>query len=229
MSETGSLNLYGDELVATTGRHGSDIASQRIDALDRKCIEYALLLNGDANYALDIGCGLGIQGIRLALLGIETLLIDRLDINKTLDSLSRSLGITNIQLLLKDVRTLTTDDIPKQPNIVLSQRFIHYLDYQEAQAFLSTITKVMPARSRLFLSASGLYSELGEGYKDREKNVDERFCLLEPTVAKKHHIKEPVCLYSEADMKTLVEPFGMASVEIWSSSFGNIKAIFEKL
>lgn len=229
MSKIESLNLYGDKLIATTGRHGSDIASQRMDALDRKCIEFALQLSGNDNYALDVGCGLGIQGVRLAVLGIETLLIDRLDINKTLDLLSCSLGISNIQLLLEDVRKLTANDIPKRPNIVLSQRFIHYLKYQEAQTFLATIAKVMPVKSRLFISASGLYSELGDAYKDKEKNINERFCLLESTMAKKHHIKEPVCLYSEANIKTLVEPFGFAHLEIWSSSFGNIKSIFEKL
>ena len=44
MSENGSLNLYGDKVVKTRGVHGADIVSQRIDALDRKCMEYILPL-----------------------------------------------------------------------------------------------------------------------------------------------------------------------------------------
>ncbi len=86
----------------------------------------------------------------------------------------------------------------------------------------------MQPGSKLFISASGLYSELSEGYKDKEAPLEERYCKLDTKIAEKHHIKEPVCLYSEEDIKTLVEQFEFIPEEIWSSSFGNIKAIFIK-
>ena len=43
-------DLYGDRLVATTGTHGPDIASQRIDDLDRRALE-AVLASGQAQMA----------------------------------------------------------------------------------------------------------------------------------------------------------------------------------
>lgn len=228
MSGRGSLNLYGDKVVTTTGTHGADIATQRIDDLDKKCIEYALQLHNSGAYALDVGCGLGIQGVRLAVLGVDTLLIDVLDISETVETLSRLLGVGNLKILIKDARNLTPDDIPKSPSIVFSQRFIHYLKYQEAQTFISTISKIMQPDSKLFISASGLYSELSEGYQGKAAPLEERYCKLDTKMAEKHHIKEPVCLYSEKDMKTLVEPFKFVAEDIWSSSFGNIKSIFKK-
>lgn len=228
MDKSESLNLYGDKVVTTTGTHGADIASQRMDDLDRKCIEHALRLNNKNIYALEIGCGLGIQGVRLAVLGIETLLIDILDISETVEALTRLLGIGNLELLIKDARNITHDDIQSSPDIVFSQRFIHYLKYTEARTLIACIATIMQPGSMLFISASGLYSELGQGYKDKELPLHERYCNLDNRMAEKHQIKESVCLYSEQDIKILVEPFDFTPVEVWSSSFGNIKAIFKK-
>ncbi len=109
MSESEPLNLYGDKVVATTGTHGADIASQRMDDLDKKCIEYALQLHDRDVYALDIGCGLGIQGVRLAVLGVKTLLIDILDISETVETLSRLLAVENLKILIRVCsETITT-------------------------------------------------------------------------------------------------------------------------
>ncbi len=228
MSDKESINLYGDKVVQTTGTHGADISSQRMDDLDRKCIEYALKLGTESSFSVDIGCGLGIQGVRLAVIGIDTLLIDILNVSETVESLSRLLGVNNLKLLLKDARDITPDDFPKSPNIVISQRFIHYLRFGEAQSLISTISQTMQPKARLYISASGLHSELGDGYKDKETPIEHRYCELDSGMAKKHQIKEPVCLYSENDIQTLIEPFGFLPIEIWSSSFGNIKAIFER-
>ena len=42
-----SINLYGDSLVKTTGKHGADISSQRLDDLDIETIAYALYKRTD--------------------------------------------------------------------------------------------------------------------------------------------------------------------------------------
>ncbi len=229
MSENGLLNLYGDKVIKTTGSHGADIASQRIDDLDRKCIEYALTLKSENDFAIDIGCGLGIQGVRMAVLGVNTLLIDLMDVSETVESLSKLLGVKNLSVLIKDVRKITINDIQKPATLVSSQRFIHYLKFSEAQSLLSKISTVMPCKSRLYISASGLNSELGDGYKDKNKPVNERFSVLVPEMAEKHQIKEQVCLYTEKDIQDLIIPFGFKLNKVWTSSFGNIKSIFERL
>jgi acetyl-CoA acetyltransferase len=72
-----TLNACGDVLIRTTGRHGGDISSQRMDDLDIAALAYALQLKGTApGAAIDLGCGQGMQGLRLAALGLDTLLID---------------------------------------------------------------------------------------------------------------------------------------------------------
>lgn len=67
------LNLYGDTLSKTTGIHGADISSQRIDDLDKENIKY--VLEGCNFRGLDVGCGYGFHSIRLSLLNAEMYLI----------------------------------------------------------------------------------------------------------------------------------------------------------
>lgn len=38
------LNKQGDKLIKTTGFHGADISSQRIDNLDNKAIKYVFAI-----------------------------------------------------------------------------------------------------------------------------------------------------------------------------------------
>jgi hypothetical protein len=79
---------------------------------------------------------------------------------------------------------------------------------------------------RLFVSASGLGSELGEGYAEGGVEVGERFGPLAPALANKHEIHEPVCLYTPDDMRRLAAESGFAAADVWTSAFGNVKAAF---
>lgn len=227
MEDDSILNLYGDKRKHLAGTHGVDISSQRMDDLDRKCLQFALEQNSDDLAAVDLGCGLGIQGIRLALTGIETLLIDTLSIKNRLKQLTDLLELQNIQFLQKDVRLLLPEDLSEKIQILYSQRFIHYLKFDEAEALIKMIAERMETGGRVFLSASGIDMELADGYSDRDKAVHDRYSPLSGNMALKHQIHEPVCLYSEMELKQLLEPHGFKEVLLWSSDFGNIKAIFE--
>lgn len=44
-------------------------------------------------------------------------------------------------------------------------------------------------------------------------------------MANKHNIKSPVCLYSQKELKTLLEKIGFTVDEIYTSEFGNIKSV----
>src|SRR6185437_3503288 len=51
---TEPVNLYGDRLIRTTGSHGADIASQRLDELDREALHHNLALPDPGVTCLDL-------------------------------------------------------------------------------------------------------------------------------------------------------------------------------
>jgi hypothetical protein len=219
------LNDLGDRLVPTTGRHGADIARQRLDALDRAALRHAIGLELPAT-ALDLGGGHGMQALRLAALGLDTWLIDQLPRAQTvlgIAGLAEALPLRHLQI---DARALAAGDLPDAIALCCSQRFIHYLRRAEALALLRLVRERMRPDARLYLSASGLDSELGDGYAAARVPVTERFASLSPLMAGKHGIHEPVCLYAPHELESLAEDAGFVCEEVSASVFGNVKGVF---
>jgi SAM-dependent methyltransferase len=219
------LNDLGDRLLPTTGRHGADIARQRLDALDRAALRHAIGLELPAS-ALDLGGGYGLQALRLAALGLDTWLIDQLPRAQTVLGIDGLAGQLPLHHLPLDARTLTADQLPDAVALCCSQRFIHYLRRAEALALLRLVRSRMRPDGRLFLSASGLDSELGEGYAAARVPVADRFGPLAPAMADKHGIHEPVCLYAPQELESLAEAAGFVCEEVSTSVFGNVKGVF---
>ena len=223
------LNKYGDKLIQTTGSHGADISAQRMDDLDKKALKY-VLRNAEKNLkGLDAGCGYGIQSVRFALLHVEMHLIDMLDMQQRIRNISKNLFLTNKLIYIqKDIKEINATDLPPNIDFVYSQRFIHYLTYDEAKTFVSTISKLLKKKGVVFISASGIHSELGTNYKGNNLHIEKRYCKLSPSIASKHNILEKVCLYSKEELSALLRENKLMIQEIWESPFGNIKAIAVK-
>ncbi len=222
----GKLNLYGDVFTKTSGTHGSDIASQRIDELDRMSLKQAcqeLEVN-----VLDIGCGLGAQSVRFALLGAKVTAVDIVDSGHTISDHLALLGMKTdaVDFRKTDICSFM-DRCDKTYNVIYSQRFIHYLSYKEAFRLAEKLYQHTEKGGHVFISASGMSSELSNGY-DAGKTIEERFSKLEPQMAQKHGILEPVCLYYKEELQELFAKVGYTPVSIWTSSFGNVKAVFKK-
>ena len=222
-----SINEYEDIVIPTTGVHGGDISSQRVDGLDKRVLRD--VLNRDEGLsALDIGCGLGAQGMRLSLLGADVTLIDIMDLRDRIELLNQLFDIGELEYLQKDVRDLQPSDLCTEFDIVYSQRFIHYLKYENAVELVDLLAGHVRPNGRIYISASGLNTELGDGYPDRDKPLEQRYNKLSPEVGEKHGILEPVCLYEKEDLKRLLTGAGFEVKWISTSGFGNIKAIAEK-
>lgn len=219
------LNLYGDKLVRTSGRHGGDIASQRIDALDTAVLAYCLSL-GPGVGAVDIGCGLGAQGFRLAALGASVTLCDPIDISARVAQFNALFPASPVRFLQRDARELTAGDFEHPLAIVYTQRCLHYLRFHEARALLETLRDVSRPDARFFVSASGIDTELGAGYDGVASDVAGRMAPLSPEMAKKHGVHDDFCLYSEEDLLRLGVEAGLEVMSVTSSAFGNKKAIF---
>ncbi len=220
------LNLYGDVLVKTTGKHGADIASQRMDDLDVEALHHALTIRDGKGTAIDLGCGLGIQGLRFASYGIRTILIDWLPAEMTVlraDGIDRLMPLSHI---MKDAKSLVDSDMPDNISICYSQRFIHYLAFDDAVKLLRLMRGRMIDGAKLFISASGLHSELGNGYSAQDLPLEKRFAPLCQEMAEKHDIREPVCLYTTADLESLCVLTCFRAERVFTSAFGNVKGIF---
>jgi hypothetical protein len=210
------------------GMHGADIASQWIDELDLETIRFAVSPHIPKRVALDLGCGLGMQGIRFATLGCSAVLYDIVDIGERIEQVKRLLGVEKLEFRHIDLRQATPADFPPQVGVAYSQRFIHHLRFEEASALLAMLSPRLCPKARLFISASGLGSELATGYAHAAHPVEERFAPLAAPMQAKHAIRGPVCLYTAAELERLMLAHGLRAIRVWASPFGNVKAVFER-
>jgi hypothetical protein len=162
----------------TTASHGVDIASQWTDELDLEALRFVVSPKIPKRVALDLGCGLGTQGIRFAVLGCRSVLYDIVDIGERIEQVGQVLGLKALEFRPLDLRQATPEDFPEAAGVAYSQRFVHYLRFDEASRLLQLLASRLCAKARLFLSASGLGSELGAEYAHAAVAVEHRFAPL---------------------------------------------------
>ena len=218
------LNAYGDKGVFLAQGCGSDIASQRADDLDHLCIEH--LQTFRRPMAVDIACGAGGQAARMALAGATVLAVDQYDFSSEVGGLAAERGVqSHVRFVQRDMRDLDSLRQHGMAHAVISQRALHYLPFHDAVAAVRAMGRMLREDGLLFVSASGLGSELGDGYAGGDTALGERHCLLAEPMRVKHGIHGPVCLYSVAEMRELLETAGMTVSTLYASAFGNVKAI----
>jgi hypothetical protein len=209
--------------------HGIDVASQWIDELDLEAIRFVVSPGIPKRVALDLGCGLGMQGIRFAMLGCTAVLYDIVEIGERIEQVKRLLGVQSLEFKPLDLRRAAPEDFPPQVGVVYSQRFIHHLEFEQASALLAALSPRLCAKARVFISASGLGSELGVEYAHAAHPVERRFAPLAAQMQAKHSIRGPVCLYTKEELERLLLAHGLRGVRVWTSPFGNVKGVFERL
>lgn len=231
MSTEAALNLYGDAKTPTVSGHGVDIASQRMDDLDQAAIADVCRLS-DANtgrpLVFDLGCGFGAHSVRMAAAGATVMAFDLDDNRENIRQRAVSEGVAeHVSFAQLDIRKGIMP-LQMKPDVVYSQRTLHYLTFNEATALLAMLADKNSGPMSFFLSASGLNSELGNGYPHKALPVHRRHVELDPSMQEKHAIYGAVCLYSVSDMELLLRTAGLKSSRVYSSPFGNIKAIAGK-
>lgn len=223
------LNASGDVVIRTTGSHGSDIASQRMDELDRAALHFALEAGARFSpaVAVDLGAGLGAQTARFASLGLSVLMIDLAARAELVDSINALYG-RRVSAISGDVCRIPDEALPQAVHLLFSQRMVHYLRYGEAVRVLKRFASRMSGGARLFMSCACLASELSEGYSALGQPVEERFGYLAPAMAEKHNVLEPLCLYSKEEFASLAAKCGFSPLEIFQSEFGTLKGVFRR-
>lgn len=200
-----------------------DVASTRADDLDKMILEEIRWLRNPK--VLDLGCGEGGQSARMVMVGAQVLGIDIGDYRAEFESLNAEHGFKRKQLvfLKKDALSSLKNFSDKEFDLVCMQRMVHYLPYTEAVELLCDLKRVL--KSKLYISVSGLDSEIGRDYKDKDLPVNERFSKLSEKDSGVFSISEPVCLYTKDEFVQLLEDSGWIVEEVWTSAFGNHKAV----
>lgn len=221
----GNLNAYGDHRIPTRGHFGVDIAMQRADDLDRMALERLQAIGSPAR-ALDVASATGGQAIRMAATGADTTALDIDDYADAFMFAARQQGVAERCVFeRRDITACNVAATLGRFDVIVCQRMIHYLPYQGAVAVIRNLASALTDGGRLYLSASGLHSELGDGYAGVRRPVLMRYDPLADAMQDKHDIQGPVCLYSLADLATLLEVAGLRVEQVFASAFGNIKAV----
>lgn len=230
-----ALNVYGDQCTVLSENKGADIATQRADDLDLGSVRYAQEHGG--LFALDVGCGAGGQAARLAGVGARVTGLDMPGLvgvfQGHMQSSAQAYGdawgtadFFGCDML--DIPQTWLDDHAKAFSQITCQRAIHYVRREQAVAILSKLRMTLADDGKMFISCSGLESELGEGYAAKVDALPTRFGVLATDMQEKHQIKQPVCLYTQDDFAQMLAEAGWRIDTIYASAFGNIKAIASK-
>ncbi|MGF6440402.1 class I SAM-dependent methyltransferase [Paraburkholderia youngii] len=221
----GNLNDYGDQRLLTDGAFGVDIATQRADDLDNMALARVRSHPGLPR-ALDVASASGGQAIRMATAGAEVIALDITDYSAPFMAAAREAGVeARCAFETCDIRRFDVADKLGTFDVVVCQRMIHYLPYHQALDMVRGLRRALAKGGQLFLSASGLHSELGDDYSGAFTPLAERYVPLAPPMVAKHNIAGDVCLYSVDELSALIEAAGMQVVTAFASAFGNVKVI----
>lgn len=239
-----TINGYGDKRIATSSGHGIDVSSQRMDDLDQHAVEYILTHENLAHehyfqhvHALDAGCGFGGQAARMARAGAS---VTAMDVHDYAGEVLQSMMVHGVSLegRFQFVQASVEEEPklswshhslkPERFDLIMCQRMIHYLKYESALKAVKWFYEIAQRHGKLYLSASGLESELGDGYAYRDYPIEDRFTGLSPVMARKHSIYPPVCLYRQSELEEMVSMAGWVVDNAFLSPFGNVKLIASK-
>lgn len=221
------LNPYGDSGVFHAAGHGADIASERRDALDESALQWARRWREahpeEHPVVWDMGCGNAAQSLAMAQRGAWVIGIDQFppDPGVHTEKVVGEGRFRFIQEKLEDMMDSGQANPLPFAHAFFSQRTLHYLPYATAFRLLQHLRTRAHPDACLFVSCSGLLSELGNGYPNAP--IAQRFSVLSPDMADKHHIYAPVCLYTEAEFMALIAASGWTVSTAYTSQFGNIK------
>jgi SAM-dependent methyltransferase len=219
------LNGYGDKRKPTIGNHGVDIAAQRADDLDGMALEHLRSIKDQAR-ALDVASASGGQAVRMALAGADVLALDIDDYSEAFYSAANSASVGGqCRFVQQDITDYDVAGNLGRFDVIVCQRMIHYVPYGVAIEVVQTLKQALKPGGRLFLSASGLHSELGTDYPGARQPIYRRYELLSDAMVEKHAMLGLVCLYSQDELAAMLRVAGMDVEQVFTSAFGNVKAV----
>lgn len=199
------------------------MAVRRADDLDRTMINDVTA--GVVRSFIDLGAGAGGQSARLVAAGASVCAVDVVDYTQAFNQLRYQLGCSEktLRFMCEDI-THFVPTIPAQRyDGVCLQRALHYLPYQTAAEILTTLARQVTGR--LYVSVTGHGSAIGQAHPQRAQAIQDRFAPLPPAAAEIFSLQAPLLVYTEVELRMLLEHSGWTIVRQWNSAFGNIKVV----
>ncbi|GHT90800.1 hypothetical protein FACS1894101_3550 [Betaproteobacteria bacterium] len=181
--------------------------------------------NAEEPYVLDLRCGEGQHSVTMAGLGARVLAVDDPKQEAHVRNRAEAAGYADRITFTPMLETPENSPLEGPFDLVFWHHGIYRLPYPKARQALRRVIKSLRIGGKLYLSAYGLHSALGEGYADAEAPIEERFSELAPAIAKSYSIKGPVCLYSERNLVTLLFEAGGSVLRSFTTTHGTIKAV----
>lgn len=205
-----------------------DIAKERLDEQDKKIIKHVMSQEWKIKRCLILGSGEGRIGVLLALFGFEVVCVDVTDYSNFYSKANELLDLKKpmsfIQGSISNAETLRDSG---EFSLVLGQRVLHYLPYEEAEDLLTFLPKIMTKRGYLYLAVSCIDSVMGDEYVGNAQYIENRFEKLSLEMQGRFRLTVPVCLYSLRDFKLLMQGSHFKKRKLYQTSFGNIKGLYQ--
>ncbi|MCU0678743.1 MAG: class I SAM-dependent methyltransferase [Candidatus Pacebacteria bacterium] len=206
-------------------QYGVDIANTRLDDLDKRVLETVTTCVGRSEEVavLEVGCGQGGLTVALAEAGAKVTALD-IDNYGEVILAQHSLSGLPVQFVQTDIR----DWVAKGTSlftIVVMQRLLHYLPYGDARLLLEKLRQITDT---LYLSVTGTTTAIANHYNALALPLAERWGMLDETGQELFTITAPLCLYSEAEIRTLLGETGWEIEWLRVSDFGNIKVMAKR-
>ncbi len=218
------MDLKNDNLeYKSFAGFGVDVAIKRTDDLDKIMLEH--LRSKSQPKVLDLGCGAGGQSLRMVKVGAVVTAVDIYDFSTEFNDYRQQENINedSLNFICADIVNLPILLKGRKFDDASIQRTLHYLPYQSALTTLQFLRKVV--KDKLFISVTGMDSAVGENYLGRDLPTESRFVKLDTVEADIFQIQAPICLYREGEFVELLEKSGWIIERVWSSAFGNLKAV----
>jgi len=208
--------------------HGVDVNKNRLDDLDRIILRDSLLEPFNKKNICNIGCGESSLSVALCALGHFVYNYDTRDLNSFFEMTSELFHRQNFTQI--EISQIKKHNLPKQIDVAVLQRVLHYLPYNQAQKFLQTLTDQLSDNGKMYVSLTGIDSQIGCNYAAKDMELESRMGYIGEQDKIDFNLTEQVCLYSETDAKKLLNSIdGLSIADIWVSQFGNIKIIASKV
>lgn len=189
-----------------------------LDDMACKAVEKRRLLGNEVTVLL-FGQNVGTAAVRMAAAGA------RVVVDSASGELPSRSGLRAAPLPLAPLPDVAS--FPEAPfDLIVGQLALHPLRYEEARSVVRQLLLTLKIGGKIYLSAYGLHSTLGDHYPDSDKLIEERYVALPPALAASYGLPSgPLCLYSERNLITLLFGVGASVLQSATGAFGNVRAV----